>query len=162
MDARDAFDPGAYLRRIGYTEAPPAPTRAALFELQRRHLLAVPFENLDIHLGRRFTLDEPALFDKLVRRRRGGFCYEVNGLFARLLTALGYGVTLLAARVYREDGSLGPERDHLALPAGQRLQGVEHVGTPFGDDRLDVGARVVRLRLGRVAGGHGASADHRP
>jgi N-hydroxyarylamine O-acetyltransferase len=56
-----------------------------------------------------------ALLDKIVRRRRGGFCYELNGAFAALLTALGFDVTLLAAKVYLPDGRLGPPFDHLAL-----------------------------------------------
>jgi N-hydroxyarylamine O-acetyltransferase len=78
-------------------------------------LLAVPFENLDIHLGRPIVLDQDALFDKIVTRRRGGFCYELNGLFALLLRALGFKVTLLAAGVARADGGFGPEFDHLTL-----------------------------------------------
>jgi N-hydroxyarylamine O-acetyltransferase len=75
----------------------------------------VPFENLDIHLGRPILLDEQALFDKIVTHRRGGFCYELNGLFALLLRELGFDVTLLAAGVARADGSFGPEFDHLTL-----------------------------------------------
>lgn len=75
----------------------------------------MPFENLSIHLGEPIALDAEALLDKIVRRRRGGFCYELNGAFAALLTALGYRVTLLAARVYGADGGLGPPFDHLAL-----------------------------------------------
>ena len=70
-----------------------------LRRLHRRHLHAVPFENLSIHLGEDMPLDESVLFDKIVTRRRGGYCYELNGLFAALLRALGYQVSLLAARV---------------------------------------------------------------
>jgi N-hydroxyarylamine O-acetyltransferase len=83
--------------------------------LHRAHLLAVPFENLDIHLGRPIRLEQGALFDKIVTRRRGGFCYELNGLFALLLRGLGFDVTLLAAGVARADGGFGPEFDHLTL-----------------------------------------------
>lgn len=86
----------------------------ALRDLQVLHLLAVPFENLSIHLGEAIVLDEAALFEKIVRRRRGGFCYELNGLFAALLSALGFDVTLLAARGFGS-GGLGPPFDHLAL-----------------------------------------------
>jgi N-hydroxyarylamine O-acetyltransferase len=103
----------AYLARIA-TARPARADAAALAELQLRHLLAVPFENLSIHLGEPIVLDQGALVDKVVRRRRGGFCYELNGAFAALLSALGYGVTLLAARVFGDDG-LGPPYDHLAL-----------------------------------------------
>jgi N-hydroxyarylamine O-acetyltransferase len=103
----------AYLARIG-TARPARADAAALAELQLRHLLAVPFENLSIHLGEPIVLDQEALADKVVRRRRGGFCYELNGAFAALLSALGFTVTLLAARVFGADG-LGPPFDHLAL-----------------------------------------------
>jgi N-hydroxyarylamine O-acetyltransferase len=103
----------SYLERIG-TARPARPDAAALRELQLRHLLAVPFENLSIHLGEPIVLDRGALVDKVVRRRRGGFCYELNGAFAALLSALGFGVTLLAARVFGPDG-LGPPFDHLTL-----------------------------------------------
>lgn len=103
----------AYLARIG--AARPARADAdALRELQLRHLYAVPFENLSIHLGERVVLDEAALVEKLVHRRRGGFCYELNGAFAALLSALGFSVTLLAARAYGRAG-WGPPFDHLAL-----------------------------------------------
>ena len=103
----------AYLARIG--AARPARVDAtALRELQVRHLLAVPFENLSIHLGEPIVLEPGALWDKLLRRRRGGFCYELNGAFSELLSALGFEVTLLAARVFGDDG-LGPPFDHLAL-----------------------------------------------
>src|SRR5215216_6410072 len=108
------MDIPAYLDRINYHGAID-PTAAALRELHRAHLLAVPFENLDIHLGRPIVLEQQALFAKIVTRRRGGFCYELNGLFALLLRDLGFDVTLLAAGVARADGSFGPEFDHLTL-----------------------------------------------
>ena len=99
-----------YLRRIGLTEAPRADL-AGLRALQRAHLLSVPFENLDIHLGRTITLDVDAMVGKIVDQRRGGFCYELNGSFAALLTSLGYDVTLHEALV--TDTSI--RFDHLAL-----------------------------------------------
>src|SRR5215207_11196611 len=108
------MDIQAYLRRIHY-RGDLTPTATTLRELHRAHLLAVPFENLDIHLGRPIVLDQDALFDKIVTRRRGGFCYELNGLFALLLRELGFEVTLLAAGVARADGGFGPEFDHLTL-----------------------------------------------
>jgi N-hydroxyarylamine O-acetyltransferase len=103
----------AYLGRIG-ADRPDRADPAALRDLQLRHLHAVPFENLSIHLGERIVLDEPALFEKLVGRVRGGFCYELNGLFAGLLRALGFRVTMLAARAGGQDG-FGPPFDHLVL-----------------------------------------------
>src|SRR6266508_5235022 len=109
----DQVSAEAYLGRIGANR----PARAdveALGELQLRHLHTVPFENLSIHLGEEIVLREHALFGKVVARRRGGFCYELNGLFAALLRALGFEVTLLAARANGRDG-LGPLFDHLTL-----------------------------------------------
>jgi len=104
----------AYLRRIG-TQYPAWPTSDVLRELQLRHLKTVPFENLSIHLGEEIVLEEKRLLDKVVGARRGGFCYELNGAFGALLGALGFDVTLLAARVYGEEGRLGIPYDHLAL-----------------------------------------------
>ncbi|GAB1329665.1 arylamine N-acetyltransferase family protein [Streptomyces sennicomposti] len=104
----------AYLRRIG-AERPDSPTGSALRELHVRHLRAVPFENLSIHLGEEIVLAEGPLVEKVVGARRGGFCYELNGSFSALLTALGFEVTVLAARVHGEAGRLGIPYDHMAL-----------------------------------------------
>lgn len=104
----------AYLNQIGYTGLL-QPTGDVLCALQQAHLYHVPFENLDITLGRSIRLEEDALFDKIVRRRRGGFCYELNGLFACLLESLGFRVRLLSASSANDDGSYSPEFDHLAL-----------------------------------------------
>ena len=103
----------AYLDRIG-TGRPGQADSAALRTLHRAHLLAVPFENLSIHLGEPISLEPGDLTGKIVTRRRGGFCYELNGAFALLLGALGFDVRLLAARVFGDD-RLGPPFDHLAL-----------------------------------------------
>lgn len=107
------MDVDGYLARIGAAR-PEAPTAEALAELQERHLLAVPFENLSVHRREPIVLEDEALVDKIVRRRRGGFCYELNGAFAALLRALGFPVTLLAGGVYG-GGRFGPPFDHLAL-----------------------------------------------
>lgn len=104
----------AYLKRIGAAR-PAVADAAALRDLHLRHLTAVPFENLSIHLGQDIVLDETALADKIVGAGRGGFCYELNGAFAGLLRELGYGVTLHPARVLGPDGRPGPPYDHLAL-----------------------------------------------
>ncbi|MFJ1971296.1 arylamine N-acetyltransferase [Streptomyces sp. NPDC087903] len=110
----DSTQVDALLRRLG-AERPARPTADALRELQLRHLRTVPFENLSIHLGEEIVLTEDRLLDKVVGARRGGFCYELNGLFGALLTALGFEVALLAARVYADEGRLGIPYDHLAL-----------------------------------------------
>src|SRR5581483_8171450 len=108
-------DPAAYLERIA-AERPAEPTLDALADLALAHLYTVPFENLDIAAGRPLSVDAGAIYDKIVRRRRGGFCYELNGLFSCLLRALGYDVTLLAAQVPEPpDGTPRPDRAHLVL-----------------------------------------------
>ncbi|MEU8135811.1 arylamine N-acetyltransferase family protein [Streptodolium elevatio] len=105
-----------YLALLGVARPEGAPDAALLAELQRRHLIAVPFENLDIHLGRPIRLVEDELVAKVVDRRRGGFCYELNGAFGALLRALGYDVSLLAARVFVDGGaSVGIPYDHMTL-----------------------------------------------
>lgn len=103
----------AYLHRIG-AERPQTLDETALAALHRAHLMTVPFENLSIHLREPISLAEPDLLSKIVTRRRGGFCYELNGAFALLLETLGADVVRVAARVYG-DGRLGPPFDHLAL-----------------------------------------------
>lgn len=105
------MDITSYLKRINY-HGLLAPTAETLRALHQAHVLAVPFENLDIHLGQPILLDQEHLFDKMVTRRRGGFCLELNSLFAALLREVGFNVTLLAANV---GDPCGPEFDHLAL-----------------------------------------------
>jgi N-hydroxyarylamine O-acetyltransferase len=104
-----------YLARIEYG-GPLHPDIETLRGLQLAHLLTVPFENLDIGLGARINLSREALWDKIVVGRRGGFCYELNGLFAWLLEQVGFEVTCLNARDYHpEDDSFGIDFDHIAL-----------------------------------------------
>jgi N-hydroxyarylamine O-acetyltransferase len=102
-----------YLARIGLAR-PERPDLDALRRLQLAHLMTVPFENLSIHLGERVRLDDDGLLDKIVTRRRGGFCYEVNGAFALLLRDLGYPVTLHSARTWG-GRCFGFPFDHMAL-----------------------------------------------
>lgn len=99
------------------------PSLAQLRTVHEAHLLAVPFENLSIHYGQPIILEDAALYEKIVLRWRGGFCYELNGLFAWLLRQLGFRVTLLSARVAQADGGFTPEFDHMALWVHE----VEHV-----------------------------------
>lgn len=106
-------------------------------ELQERHLRAVPFENLSVHLGEDIVLDADALAGKIVKERRGGFCYELNGAFGALLGALGYDVELLAARTIGGDEP-GIPYDHLALRIGDRLVDVGFGRFAHHPLRLDV------------------------
>lgn len=110
----DSVEVDAYLRRLG-VEHPAWPTVDVLRELHLRHLQTVPFENLSIHLGEEIVLEEKRLLEKVTGAGRGGFCYELNGAFGALLTALGFDVTLLAARVHGKEGRLGIPYDHMTL-----------------------------------------------
>ena len=128
------MDLDSYLRRIGY-EGPREPSAATLRSLHRQHLFTVPFENLDIHLGIPIVLDLDLLYEKIVNRHRGGFCYELNGLFAALLRELGYRVELLSGRVRNPDGGFGPEFDHMLLKVQLDEPWLVDVG--FGDSFVD-------------------------
>jgi len=127
-------DTAAYLSRIGYS-GPTEPNAETLRGLHRAHLYSVPFENLDIGLHRKIECTERAALHKIVERKRGGFCYEMNGAFSALLRSLGFEVTLLSARVAREDGTLGPEFDHLTLRVDLDEPWLADVG--FGDSFID-------------------------
>ncbi len=128
----------AYLQRMNY-RGTLEPTAATVRALHVAHLQHVPFENLDVMRRRLFNLDPAALFDKIVTHRRGGFCYELNGLFALLLEQLGFKVTRLAARVIGADGRVGPELDHLTLQVQCHDQGnsVWLTDVGFGDSFLE-------------------------
>ncbi len=138
------MDVQAYLRRIRYTEPLiPGIDRSSidrsgidlLRSLHRAHLFAVPFENLDIPLGRKIVCDEARILHKIVNEHRGGFCYELNGAFAALLRAFGFRVTLLSGRVACADGGYSPEFDHLTLRVDLEEPWLADVG--FGDCFLE-------------------------
>ncbi len=109
------MDISSYFARLNYSE-PINADIGTLRGLQSAHMLSVPFENLDIvPLHSLIQLSEQALWDKIVVHRRGGFCYELNGMFAWLLKQIGFEVTYLNARVFNRVGELGMDFDHLAL-----------------------------------------------
>ncbi len=124
------MDIDRYLQRIKHRGSL-TPTAATLRELQLAHLLAVPFENLSIHSGQAIVLEDDALFDKIVVRRRGGFCYELNGLFAGLLRQLGFKVELISAEVASGKGSFSPDFAHMTLMVTLKERWLADVG--FGD-----------------------------
>jgi N-hydroxyarylamine O-acetyltransferase len=124
------FDLHAYLARVGY-EGPLEPTLGVLSTLHRLHPAAIPFENLDPLRGRPVPLDLAALQAKLVGARRGGYCFEQNALFRGALTALGFEVTPLIARVVW----MAPP----GAPLGPRSHMVLRVGLPEGPYLADVG-----------------------
>lgn len=106
MDIKD------YLGRIGL-HAAPSPTLDGLHQLQDHHMRHVPFENLDVIMGRRLNLDNQALFIKIVTRRRGGYCFELNTLYAHLLSEIGFKPIPMMARVWLRDPHVTPPRTHL-------------------------------------------------
>jgi len=130
----DVMDADAYLERINYSGSL-AVTSETLRALQVAHLKAVPFENLSIHAGEPIVLEDEALFRKIVKDRRGGFCYECNGAFAGLLRALGFQVEMLAAGVAHRGGGYGPIFDHMALAVTMAERWLVDVG--FGDSFLE-------------------------
>lgn len=113
-----------YIDRIGLTGLEPTPDLPTLKLLQRAHLVHVPFENLDIHWKRPIVLDTEKFFRKIVTERRGGFCYELNGLFNELLKWIGFETRLVSARVFNGTEH-GPEFDHAAIIV--RIGGDEHL-----------------------------------
>ena len=103
-----------YFERVGY-QGNGSPCLDTLRTLQKSHVCSVPFENLDVQLGRRTTTDIESAFEKIVVNRRGGWCYEQNGLFGWVLSELGFDVTRLAGNVMREDRGDASASNHLSL-----------------------------------------------
>jgi N-hydroxyarylamine O-acetyltransferase len=141
--AIEELDVPAYLRRIGH-EAPLAPTAATLLALHRAHVDSIPFENLDILLGRPIELSIGALTAKLLLRRRGGYCYEHNLLFAALLERAGLEVARLAARVVMGGDQVRPRTHMLLTVRAEGRQWLADVGFgghgPLGPVPLEAGA----------------------
>ncbi len=119
-----------YLNRIAYTGAR-EPTLTVLNALQEAHLSAIPYENLDIHLGRPVLLDQSRAYEKIVLQKRGGWCYEMNVLFAWALREIGFEVQYLSSGVLRPNGQT-PDGDHLILLVNQAY--LADVG--FGDGAI--------------------------
>lgn len=132
----EELDLQTYLARIGdpSTLRELGPTLETLFALHRAHVLSIPFENLDIRLGRPILLDLESLQAKLLHGRRGGYCFEQNALFAAVLERLGFEVTGLAARVRMGDARSTP-RTHMILAVD--IAGVRWLAdVGFGGDTL--------------------------
>jgi N-hydroxyarylamine O-acetyltransferase len=131
------MEPTLYLGRIGYS-GPIKRDAETLRGLHIAHMQTVPFENLDIGLKRPIRLSHDSLWEKIITQKRGGFCYELNGLFAWLLQQFGFEVKYLNARVYNREGKLGIDFDHLALLVqipGQAGRWLVDVG--FGDSFVE-------------------------
>lgn len=131
------MDVQAYLHRIQYQGSVQS-DYDTLRGLHIAHMRTVPFENLDIELKRPIRIDNESLWDKIVVNKRGGFCYELNGLFAWLLKQIGFEVTYLNGRVFNKEGKRGVEFDHLALlvkPPNSPTRWLADVG--FGDSFIE-------------------------
>ena len=127
------MDMASYLNRISYV-GPVKSDLGTLRGLHHANMLGVPFENLDIALKRPIKIDEQSIWEKIITKRRGGFCYELNGLFAWLLKEIGFDVTYLNGRVFDSTGKPGIDFDHLVLLVKfpqQPAQWIADVG--FGD-----------------------------
>jgi arylamine N-acetyltransferase len=162
----------AYLERIDFGRVDSgAPLRADLATLRavhRAHQYAVPFENLDVQLRRPLGLEAGASYDKIVRRRRGGWCYEMNGLMEWALKQLGFDVTRVSAGVMRErlgDAQIG---NHLLLVVRldvPYLVDVGFGGSLTGPMPLEISEwddRPYRLGLNRIADGYWRFAETAP
>lgn len=123
-----------YLRRIDY-HGSRAVNADTLRAIQRAHLLAIPYENLDIHLGRTLPLDLEHIYTKLVEQRRGGWCYEMNGILAWALRELGFEVTMLGSSVGGPAQGMDGDLDHLILLV--QLEQPWLVDAGFGNGLLD-------------------------
>jgi len=105
-----------YLKRINFKKLVDTSLNT-LFELQKAHIKNVPFENLDIHYNKEIKLDVDTIYRKIVHNKRGGFCYELNGLFYSLLKTIGFNVKMISAKVHKKNDIYGKEFDHLATIA---------------------------------------------
>lgn len=129
-----AFPLDDYLARVRYPK-PVKPDLATLNGLHRAHVDAIPFENLDIQMGGTVVLSPEALEAKMVRRRRGGYCFEQNALFASALRSIGFEPETCEARVRQGNGGLLLPRTHMVLTV--RCEGRELLAdVGFGGDGL--------------------------
>src|SRR6185437_1352334 len=127
----------AYLDRIGYA-GPVRPDLATLRAVHRAHLQAIPYENLDVQLGRPVTIDPARAYDKIVGCRRGGWCYEMNGLLGWALGEIGFSVTRMAGAAMRQERGDFTTGNHLVLRVDlpeEPTPWIADVG--FGDGILD-------------------------
>ena len=113
IDLMGNFELQKYFKRINFTDSTVSDFET-LKKLHLLHMLNIPFENLDIHIKRKIILKPELIFEKIVENSRGGFCYEMNGLFYQVLNSIGYKVKMISARVY-DTAEPSPEFDHMAL-----------------------------------------------
>jgi N-hydroxyarylamine O-acetyltransferase len=129
------MDIDAYLSRIAY-DGPMRKDLSTMAALHRAHLRAIPYENLDVQLGRPVTIERPAIYEKIVTHKRGGWCYEMNGLFGWALSELGFKVTRSAGAVMREARGEEAVGNHLVLKV-ELEEGIFLADVGFGDGPID-------------------------
>lgn len=144
------MDVNQYLAHI-QVEQPVKADITSLTRLQLAHLKTVPFENLDIHYGKPISLETEDIFEKVVVNQRGGFCYELNGLFYALLREIGFNAKRVSARVAIEGGGFTPEYDHLAIVVS--IDGLDYL-TDVGFGRFAVVPLPIKSGT-RIADGMG-------
>ncbi|MBF7096249.1 arylamine N-acetyltransferase family protein [Alkalibacter mobilis] len=121
------FDLGSYLKRINFTGD--LDTSAdTLKKLHVGHVMNIPFENLDQLRGKKISLDVEKLFDKIVLNERGGYCFEMNGLFYHILKEIGFKVKNLFARVYRPGFGFSPKTHHVLVAEADGKEWLVDVG----------------------------------
>ncbi len=143
-----------YLKRIDY-EGPVTPDLDCLNEIHRRHLLSIPYENLDVQLRRPLDFDLERIFEKIVHRRRGGWCYEMNGLLGWALREIGFDVMRMTGGVMRKERGDDTLGNHLVLNVNLDEPYVADVGLgnglvepiPLREGRFTQGDRAFRLEL---------------
>ena len=144
-----------YLQRISF-HGQSKIDHKTLVTFHRKHLLTVPFENLDIGLGREIELDLEKIEKKIVSNMRGGFCYELNGLFYALLKEIGFEVKMISAKVFGDE-KIGQEFDHMALVVSLDEDWLVDVG--FGDSFIE----PIQMKLGsnqKDPGGYFVIEEH--
>lgn len=124
------MDKAKYLERINYSDAIDV-TDEVLISLHKMHVYQIPFENLDVCYNRLFDLDISKVYQKIVNNGRGGFCYELNLLFNWLLREIGFSSHIIASRIFDEQGTLGPEFDHMSVYVKTEKEFLVDVG--YGD-----------------------------
>lgn len=138
------MDKEKYLDRIKYS-GKSKPNLDLLKKLQKQHLLNVPFENLDIHYNIPIELNIDRIYKKIVLNNRGGFCYELNGLFFELLLALNFEAKRISARVYSQEKEYGEEFDHFAIIV--KIDGEEYLSdVGFGDFTFE----PLKIDIGKI------------
>ena len=150
------MDLHGYLDRIGY-DGPVEPTLECLTAVHRQQALTVPYENLDVQLKVMVGQDPAAIYDKVVVRRRGGWCYELNGMLQQALVEIGFDVQRVAGGVHRHETGDAAVGNHLVLLV--RLDRVYVADLGLGDGLREPVPLEAGTLPGRASWSSGSSAS---